>query len=649
MEKVKYRYNRWRLALGRLVNLRYINRWIIFCADLFISLCVSLIGVLGLLSIMHVYISGISVLKVGIASFVASILSFLTFKVYHGVIRHSTLRGLWRIGGVAITKSILMFILLHLLKADFNSSIYWVGGITDCMLTIVLLITLRVFVINVYNSVLSQLGKKRKRVLVFGMDEDSVMIATSPNRQVFMQNYSIIGFLTFGSAKKNLRIAELPVYQIEDIDDLLRLIPRNNLDGILFPNIKTVRRERNRLIHYCEQASLKPLVVPDMEEVHEGGMKRSVREIRIEDLLGREEISINLGEIGLLLKDKTILVTGAAGSIGSEICRQLAHFPIKKLICLDAAETPMHDLRLELEEKYKELDFVPIIGDVRNPDRVDYVFRNWHPQVVFHAAAYKHVPLMEENPCEAVRTNVFGTRVIADAAVSYGVEKFVMISTDKAVNPTNIMGCSKRLAEIYVQSLSVAISKGALAGNTKFITTRFGNVLGSNGSVIPRFRDQIAKGGPVTVTHPDIIRYFMTIPEACRLVLEAGTMGKGGEIFIFDMGEPVKIADLAKRMIELSGLQVDKDIEIKYTGLRPGEKLYEELLSNKENTKETPHEKIRVAAVREYAYKDVVEHIDLLAELSLHVHILPMVREMKSFVPEFKSQNSQFTRLDGVN
>ena len=649
MEKVKYRYNRWRLALGRLVNLRYINRWIIFCADLFISLCVSLIGVLGLLSIMHVYISGISVLKVGIASFVASILSFLTFKVYHGVIRHSTLRGLWRIGGVAITKSILMFILLHLLRADFNSSIYWVGGITDCMLTIVLLITLRVFVINVYNSVLSQLGKKRKRVLVFGMDEDSVMIATSPNRQVFMQNYSIIGFLTFGSAKKNLRIAELPVYQIEDIDDLLRLIPRNNLDGILFPNIKTVRRERDRLIHYCEQASLKPLVVPDMEEVHEGGMKRSVREIRIEDLLGREEISINLGEIGLLLKDKTILVTGAAGSIGSEICRQLAHFPIKKLICLDAAETPMHDLRLELEEKYKELDFVPIIGDVRNPDRVDYVFRNWHPQVVFHAAAYKHVPLMEENPCEAVRTNVFGTRVIADAAVSYGVEKFVMISTDKAVNPTNIMGCSKRLAEIYVQSLSVAISKGALAGNTKFITTRFGNVLGSNGSVIPRFCDQIAKGGPVTVTHPDIIRYFMTIPEACRLVLEAGTMGKGGEIFIFDMGEPVKIADLAKRMIELSGLQVDKDIEIKYTGLRPGEKLYEELLSNKENTKETPHEKIRVAAVREYAYMDVVEHIDLLAELSLHVHILPMVKEMKSFVPEFKSQNSQFTRLDGVN
>ena len=306
----------------------------------------------------------------------------------------------------------------------------------------------------------------------------------------------------------------------------------------------------------------------------------------------------------------------------------------------------MHNLRLELEERFERLDFVPVIGDVRSPERVDYVFRNWHPQVVFHAAAYKHVPLMEENPCEAVRTNVFGTRVMADASVAYGVEKFVMISTDKAVNPTNIMGCSKRLAEIYVQSLSMALQRGEKRGNTRFITTRFGNVLGSNGSVIPRFREQIAKGGPVTVTHPDIIRYFMTIPEACRLVLEAGTMGNGGEIFIFDMGEPVKIADLAKRMIELSGLRVDKDIEIKYTGLRPGEKLYEELLSNKENTKETPHEKIRVARVREYAYPEVVEHVDKLVELSLRVEILPMVREMKAFVPEFKSKNSRFESLD---
>ena len=415
----------------------------------------------------------------------------------------------------------------------------------------------------------------------------------------------------------------------------------------MFADIKAVQREQDRLVRYCEQLSLKTLVVPDMEEVRDGEVKRSIREVKIEDLLGRDEIEINLKEIGALLKGKTILVTGAAGSIGSEICRQLAHFDIARLVCFDAAETPMHTLRLELEETFKGLDFVPVIGDVRNADRVDYVYRNWSPQVVFHAAAYKHVPLMEENPCEAVRTNVYGTRIVADAAVKYGIEKFVMVSTDKAVNPTNIMGCSKRLAEIYVQSLSIAIAKGEVTGNTRFITTRFGNVLGSNGSVIPRFREQISKGGPVTVTHPDIIRYFMTIPEACRVVLEAGTMGKGGEIFIFDMGEPVRIVDLAKRMIELSGLRLAEDIEIKYTGLRPGEKLYEELLSSKECTQETPHEKIRVAAVSEYEYGDVAAHIALLTELSRAVKITEMVREMKAFVPEFRSKNSVFEKLDG--
>ena len=642
----RYSYNRWLLLLGRVVNLRYINRWIIFCADLLVSLGVSLIGVLGLLSILRIHVESADVLRLGLASLIGSVFSFWAFKVYHGVIRYSTLRGVWRIGAVAVLKVLLMCLVLSCLGAGFSPSVYWVGCISDAALTIVMLIALRVFVINVYNSLLTQLGKKRKRILVFGTGEESVMIATSASQQVFLSNYSIIGFIRFGALKKSMRIAELPVYQIENLDDLYRLIPRNNLDGILFPNIKTAQQERDRLVRYCEQALLKTLVVPEMEEIRDGQMKRSIREVRIEDLLGREEIRINLTEIGNLLEGKTILVTGAAGSIGSEICRQLAHFPIKRLICFDAAETPMHNLRLELEERFERLDFVPVIGDVRSPERVDYVFRNWHPQVVFHAAAYKHVPLMEENPCEAVRTNVFGTRVMADASVAYGVEKFVMISTDKAVNPTNIMGCSKRLAEIYVQSLSMALQRGEKRGNTRFITTRFGNVLGSNGSVIPRFREQIAKGGPVTVTHPDIIRYFMTIPEACRLVLEAGTMGNGGEIFIFDMGEPVKIADLAKRMIELSGLRVDKDIEIKYTGLRPGEKLYEELLSNKENTKETPHEKIRVARVREYAYPEVVEHVDKLVELSLCVEILPMVREMKAFVPEFKSKNSRFESLD---
>lgn len=631
---------------SRFTKMRYINGWIIFSFDLIISLSVSLIGVLGLLSFLGVSYTQEDILKGGFASLVGSLIAFFTFKVYHGVIRHSTLRGLWRIWGVAILKSVVLCILLLVLKASFTPKVYLVGLFIDCVLTMLMLVTFRIFIINIYNMALLQLGKKRKQVLVYGTGDESVMIASTATRHIFMQDYSITGFLTFNKQKRNFRIAELPVYQIASREDLLRLVNRNSLDGILFPNLKTIQQEKDRLIRFCEQISLHTLVVPEMEEVHNGAIKRSIRDIKIEDLLGREEIQINMQEIACLLENKVILVTGAAGSIGSEICRQLAHFPICKLICFDSAETPMHNLRLELEDKFPNLNFVPVIGDVRNGDRLDYVFRNWHPHIVFHAAAYKHVPLMEENPCEAVRVNVYGTRLVADAAVKYGVEKFVMISTDKAVNPTNIMGCSKRLAEIYVQSLSLAIIKGEVQGSTKFITTRFGNVLGSNGSVIPRFREQINNGGPVTVTHPEIIRYFMTIPEACRLVLEAGTMGNGGEIFVFDMGQPVKIADLARRMIELSGMKVGKDIEIEYTGLRPGEKLYEELLSHKENTKETPHRKIRVATVREYEYNIVKQYLDSIENKSRSVDIIEMVKEMKAFVPEFKSRNSQFESLD---
>lgn len=631
---------------SRFTKMRYINGWIIFSFDLIISLSVSLIGVLGLLSFLGVSYTQEDILKGGFASLVGSLIAFFTFKVYHGVIRHSTLRGLWRIWGVAILKSVVLCILLLVLKASFTPKVYLVGLFIDCVLTMLMLVTFRIFIINIYNMALLQLGKKRKQVLVYGTGDESVMIASTATRHIFMQDYSITGFLTFNKEKRNFRIAELPVYQIAFREDLLRLVNRNSLDGILFPNLKTIQQEKDRLIRFCEQISLHTLVVPEMEEVHNGAIRRSIRDIKIEDLLGREEIKINMQEIACLLENKVILVTGAAGSIGSEICRQLAHFPICKLICFDSAETPMHNLRLELEDKFPNLNFVPVIGDVRSEDRLDYVFRNWHPHIVFHAAAYKHVPLMEENPCEAVRVNVYGTRLVADAAVKYGVEKFVMISTDKAVNPTNIMGCSKRLAEIYVQSLSLAITKGEVQGCTKFITTRFGNVLGSNGSVIPRFREQISNGGPVTVTHPDIIRYFMTIPEACQLVLEAGTMGNGGEIFVFDMGQPVKIADLARRMIELSGMEVGKDIEIEYTGLRPGEKLYEELLSNNENTKETPHNKIRVATIEEYDYSYACKCMEILSEFSRNVEILDMVRGMKRFVPEFKSRNSEFEKLD---
>lgn len=643
---MNYHYISLQHFFSRLIKMRYINKWIIFWFDLLISLSVSLIGVLGLFSFLRIPYTQADVLKGAFASLVGSLIAFFTFKVYHGVIRHSTLRGLWRIWGVAVLKSIVLCTLLLVLKASFTPKVYLVGLFIDCVLTMLMLVTFRIFIVNMYNMVLLQFGKKRKQVLVYGTGDESVMIASTATRHIFVQDYCITGFLTFNKEKRNFRIAELPVYQVASREDLLKLVNRNSLDGILFPNLKTVQYEKERLIRFCEQISLHTLVVPEMEEVHNGTIKRSVREIKIEDLLGRDEIKINMQEIACLLENKVILVTGAAGSIGSEICRQLAHFPICKLICFDSAETPMHNLRLELEDKYPNLSFVPVIGDVRSEDRLDYVFRKWHPHIVFHAAAYKHVPLMEENPCEAVRVNVYGTRLMADAAVKYNVEKFVMISTDKAVNPTNVMGCSKRLAEIYVQSLSLAITKGEIHGSTKFITTRFGNVLGSNGSVIPRFREQINNGGPVTVTHPEIIRYFMTIPEACRLVLEAGTMGNGGEIFVFDMGQPVKIADLARRMIELSGMKVGKDIDIEYTGLRPGEKLYEELLSHKENTKETLHEKIRIADVREYNYQDVMRCVDVLSNLSLNVEIVDMVRRMKSFVPEFKSQNSEFEKLD---
>ena len=388
-------------------------------------------------------------------------------------------------------------------------------------------------------------------------------------------------------------------------------------------------------------------MAPSIDEVVGGRiMKSKIRSIKIEDLLGREEIRLNYEGIRKECAGKVVLVTGAAGSIGSELCRQLAGFDVKRLLLFDNAETPMHELRLELEERFPSLKFLPIIGDVRQKERLDYVFRRFRPEMVFHAAAYKHVPLMEENPCEATLVNVHGSRNVADKCIEYGVEKMVMISTDKAVNPTNIMGCTKRLAEIYVQSLGLAMEAGKIKGTTKFVTTRFGNVLGSNGSVIPRFREQIEKGGPVTVTDPRITRYFMTIPEACRLVMEAATLTGGNQIFVFDMGDPVKIDDLARKMISLAGLKVGTDINIEYTGLRPGEKLYEEVLSDAENTEPTTHDRIRIARVRRYDYDEVVGIVDRLETLSRMVEIPEMVKFMKKTVPEFKSQNSRFCIYD---
>lgn len=628
----------------RLSKVRYINRWVIFFSDLVLSVLATLLVGFLISHYQRYNLSTQDILSLGFYALLSSAISILIFKSYANIIRYSTLREVWRILIMSMVTEVLCGLCIFS-SGVLPEHIIILFLCLDFFITFVLLLSFRIFILNVYNIILLSTYSKKKNILIYGIGEDSVILAQG-NTKVYMLDYVVRGFIVIDRKKKKYRIAGYSVYSAGTEEELKKLMVSHNIDGILFPNMQLVQREKERLIRFCESLNVRVLVVPNMEEMKGGMIHRSIRRINIEDLLGREEIQINMKEIGALLEDKTVMVTGAAGSIGSEICRQLAKFQIRQLVCFDMGETPMHNLRLELEEKYPGLRFVPVIGDVRSQERLEFVFSSYHPQVVFHAAAYKHVPLMEENPCEAVRVNVYGTRNVADMSVKYDVEKFVMISTDKAVNPTNIMGCSKRLAEIYVQSLSLAIKKGEIKGKTKFITTRFGNVLGSNGSVIPRFKEQIKNGGPVTVTHPDIIRFFMTIPEACRLVLEAGTMGNGGEIFVFDMGEAVKIAELARRMIELAGFRPDKDIEIKYTGLRPGEKLYEEVLSDEEGTKETPHKKIRVATVREYNYSEIVPHVELLTQLSTEVKVPEMVMEMKSFVPEFKSKNSVYEKYD---
>ena len=633
--------NRLKRFLVRLSKVRYFNRWVIFLIDLCLSVLATIMVVLVIENYLNLPIA--SNYRLYLGALVASVVSILLFRSYANVIRYATLREVWRLLFMAISKEVLLG--AFIVFGSLLNSRTFIFLCADFFVTFVSLLSFRILALNVYNAILLSTYVKKKSILIFGIGEDSVTLSQGSSK-VYMSDYVVRGFLVKEHKKRHFRISGYNVFGAENEEELKRLVVRHNIDGILFPNVKLAQKEKDGLIPMCDAINLRTLVVPSTEEMKNGVIPRSIRRIHIEDLLGRDEIEINLKEIGSLLKGKTVLVTGAAGSIGSEICRQLAHFSIECLVCYDMGETPMHNLRLELEEKYPYLTFIPLIGDVRSKTRLEYVFRTYQPQVVFHAAAYKHVPLMEENPCEAIRVNVFGSRNVADMAVKYGVERFVMVSTDKAVNPTNIMGCSKRLAEIYVQSLSVAIRKGEVQGKTKFITTRFGNVLGSNGSVIPRFKEQIKNGGPVTVTHPDIIRFFMTIPEACRLVLEAGTMGDGGEIFVFDMGEPVRIADLARRMIVLAGFRPDKDIRIEFTGLRPGEKLYEEVLSDKENTKETPHPKINVAQVREYPYNEVAPRIARLADMAIAVQIPEMVQEMKAMVPEFKSKNSIYEKFD---
>ena len=627
---------------------KYVSSRLIFGLDLVISVGVSLFSLFLISVLFESFSYNVPELLYWVgSSILSSVVFFLLLQTHKNIIRHSTLRELWKLGVATIGKGVMMTLAFRLIDPALLRSMYiWTALLFDILGTVAALVSVRVFMILAYDIIRNKQRRndKRKHVLVYGVSSKSV---AQIKRLQNSERYNVVGFLNYGMKMRGHQLADLPVYYFEDIADMKYLANHRDVDAILFSTQEEAKREQTRLIPYCIELGIKVYIVPVIDEVIDGKVMRGVvREIKIEDLLGRDEIKISLAEIEANFKGKTVMVTGAAGSIGSELCRQLATFGVKHLVLYDNAETPMHNVRLEFEERFPKLQFTPVIGDVRTPSRLDYVFRRFKPQIVFHAAAYKHVPLMEENPCEAVLVNVCGSRNVTDMCLKYDVEKMVMISTDKAVNPTNIMGCTKRLAEIYVQSLGLAIESGKMKGKTKFVTTRFGNVLGSNGSVIPRFREQIAKGGPVTVTHPDITRFFMTIPEACRLVMEAATMSTGNQIFVFDMGESVKISHLATRMIELAGLIPGKDIQIEYTGLRPGEKLYEEVLSNAENTLPTAHDRIRIAKVREYDYDNAQDVVSQLETLSRAVEIPDMVCLMKETVPEFISKNSQFEKYD---
>ena len=640
-----------RFGIEKYLSSRYFSSWLILTIDTVVSVVSTLIAYL---LVRGLFTNPVFTVWYGFwllaGSCVLSVFSFIVFRTFRSVIRHTTLREIWKLGGAVLFKDLLMFFYVLLLpqKPSPPYAALSMGFLLDVLVTLFLLLALRLCMIVVYDLIKLKQSRRAnsRQVLVYGTGDKSVSLVT---RLQNSPHYRVVGFLTYGKSLRKHTIAECPVYYFENQHSVEYLRDRVDVDAILFATNDDAQQEQEqeRLIRYCTEQGVKILIAPPIDEVIDGKiMKQSIREIKIEDLLGRPEIRISMDEIIANFRGRTILVTGAAGSIGSELCRQLATFGVKELILFDNGETPMHNLRLELEERYPALKFIPVIGDVRIPARLDFVFRTYHPQVVFHAAAYKHVPLMEENPCEAVLVNVAGTRNVADKCIEYDVEKMVMISTDKAVNPTNVMGCTKRLAEIYVQSLGLSIEQGRTPGKTRFVTTRFGNVLGSNGSVIPRFRDQISKGGPVTVTHPDITRFFMTIPEACRLVMEAATMSTGNQIFVFDMGESVKIAHLARRMISLAGFEPEKDIRIEYTGLRPGEKLYEEVLSNKENTLPTTHDRIRIAKVREYDYGEACGVAEELETLSRKVEIPDMIRLMKRTVPEFKSKNSKYEIYD---
>ncbi len=582
------------------------------------------------------------------------------FSTYSGVVRFSSFVDLMRVGYANVLNLILMVILSEVLQSNGITDIAALT-LTETVVAFVIATlgqwAVRIVVKTLYDIALSD--NRTLRVLIYGALSGGVGLAKNIRTQR-PARFTLCGFISHDKRAKHMMLMGKKVYNMDD-DNLADIIKKNRIDAILVSPIRTTDfRNNQELQDLLIGAGCKIfMALPATEaKIEDGQLTEDVmqgmqiNEVQVEDLLPRAEINVDLKSVQELLQDKRVLITGAAGSIGSEIVRQVASFKPADMILIDQAETPQHDIRLMMARDYGDIKAETVVASICNKTHMEQIFKSFRPDYVFHAAAYKHVPMMEDNPSEAVQNNILGTKIIADLSVKYGVRKFVMVSTDKAVNPTNVMGCSKRICEIYVQSLNRKLKNdvvGKLAGKpnflnyTQFVTTRFGNVLGSNGSVIPLFREQIKNGGPVTVTDERIVRFFMLIPEACKLVLEAGTKGNGGEIFVFDMGQPVKIADLAKRMIALSGA---RNVEIKFTGLREGEKLYEEVLNELEGTKPTFHEKIRIAQVREYDYEEVSKEIEELIAISKNYDDMATVGKMKQIVPEYKSNNSKYEKLD---
>lgn len=566
---------------------------------------------------------------------------FKMFHTYDGILRYSSFVDLQRVGFASFIGCVFSYLgHFFLLQFDYFQKVY-IGGREIALASIIcvlLLWAVRVLVKTVYDVSIDTFNARP--AIIFGVDECGMGLAKLVRNDKSLR-MRLFGFMSNGNEVRHKVLMGLHVYSYDDVE---RLIHQKKMECLLVSQSSVGVFRNDKTLQDLLIANGVHIFMPRTnEEWNPASPDATLKEVSIEDLLPRDEISIDLKSVADTLHGKCILVTGSAGSIGSEIVKQLCQFNPRELVLIDSAETPQHDIRLMMAKRYPHIKAETIVTSITGQLRMENIFRRFRPDYVFHAAAYKHVPMMENNPTESVENNIYGTKVLADMAVKYGVKKFVMISTDKAVNPTNVMGCSKRICEMYVQSLNNAVRSGKVEGCTQFVTTRFGNVLGSNGSVIPLFKQQIKAGGPVTVTDPNIIRYFMLIPEACELVLEAGVKGNGGEIFVFDMGKPVKIADLAQRMINLSGA---KNVEIKYTGLRAGEKLYEEVLNDKESTKPSFHEKIRIANVREYDYSEVERDIEELIEVSKQYDDMLTVKKMKEIVPEFKSNNSVYEALD---